>query len=492
MKRKMSTLEMQGRRSAAARRRNLTGSKALLVVVSLAAGVQIHLVGQISVAEFFYVLYTAYIVACHREYWRIREYATLTKLYAGLLAAQVVSEFMVGNEMGNTLRGLAVTVMSFCHLTFLVTLFMKDRSLVAWAIAGELLVRIVFPSTFQGDVGESLSGEDATFLKFVVAPTLVNILLFVSVIWRVRVMPVVMIYTGLLFVVCGARSMGLLTFLTGLVLWFFLSGKRISKKKIARYAVIILVGGYGMYALYASAVLSGKITAGNTAQLLHAKDPYNPLNLLMQGRSEMFIGWYAFMDKPLFGHGAWAEDPGLKYHKLYDKVRSDTDEKPFDAANFSGVNVIPTHSVIIGYGMYNGIAAFVIIIAIIYFFLKRGFRLILYSKDRYLVVIAFYFLSICWNSLFSPVSHFRYGLPINFAFILVSYWEYMIRLRKERRAAEERLAAERAEESNGGEEKRRVDAEAREADGTRKCKGDVTGEEQEVAREKEERTDVER
>lgn len=41
-------------------------------------------------------------------------------------------------------------------------------------------------------------------------------------------------------------------------------------------------------------------------------------------------------------------------------------------------------------------------------------------------------------------------------------------------------------------EERSVDAEAREADGTRKCKGDVTGEEQEVTREKEERTDVER
>lgn len=41
-------------------------------------------------------------------------------------------------------------------------------------------------------------------------------------------------------------------------------------------------------------------------------------------------------------------------------------------------------------------------------------------------------------------------------------------------------------------EERSVDAEAREADGTRKCKGDVTGEEQEVTREKEERTDIER
>lgn len=447
---------MQGRRSAAARRRSLTGSKVLLVVVGLAAGVQIHLVGQISVAELFYVLYTAYIVACHREYWRIREYATLTKLYGCLLAAQVVSEFMVGNEMGNTLRGLAVTVMSFCHLTFLVTLFMKDRGLVAWLLIGGLIAGVLFPSSMEGTAEAALSGDNASYLKFVIAWRITNVLLIISIFWRVRVMPFVMMFVALVFIVAGARSAGLALFFTGLVSWFFLSRRQIkmSKAKIRQYIIAFCVIGYGAYVVYVNNVLSGKITAGNSEQLLHAKDPYNPVNLLMQGRSEMFIGWIAFMDKPLFGHGAWAEDPGLKYHMLYDKVRGDTDGKPFDTASFSGVNVIPTHSVIIGYAMYNGIAAFVIIIAIIYFFLKRGLRLILYSKDRYLIVIAFYFLSICWNSLFSPHSYFRYGLPICFAFILVSYWEYMIRLRKARRAAEERLAAERAEESNGGEEKR--------------------------------------
>lgn len=399
--------------------------KILLVLLGIGGGVKVHLVGEISISEFFYVLYFMYFFCFHKDFWKIREYKTVTLLYVGLLASQIVSEIAVGNTPDNALRGIAVTVVSFCYLTFLIKMFMIDRSLVLWVIVGIIFRYVLWPSSFEDSLEASLENENAKFFKSFLCPVISNILLAVSVLWHVRILPQIMLFFALIFFIVGARSSALILFMAAFVSWFFLSGKRISKKKLTRSIMTILILSYGLYVVYANAVLSGQITGGNSTQLINSSNPYNPFNLLKQGRSEVFIGWIAFMDKPLFGHGSWAQDVGYKYHTLYSKIRND-DEK-FDRMTFTGHDVIPTHSVIISMGTMNGILAFAFMLAIIYFFLKRGIRLILYSNDRYLIVISFFFFSLCWNSLFSPLSHFRGTLPLYMAFILVSYILYIRR-----------------------------------------------------------------
>ena len=392
--------------------------RAFLVLFHFGFGVKVQFIGSISLSEFFLVGYFVYFVIAHSEYWQLREYRVLTWLYAGLLLAQVVAEFMVGNEWRNALKGIAVTIVSFCHVTFLLQVFLKDRKLILWMLLGTILAMLVLPNNNYDEEEASLAmDERATFLKFYVAPLVGNILGVLVLLWKRKItMTYVYMVVGFLFVIFGARSSGIMTLFAGLISWFLMSGRRINTRMLAGYGVIIAIVGYGLYVVYVNEVLAGNITRGNSSQLKTLENPYNPMALLAQGRGEVFVGWVAFMDKPLWGHGSWAKDPGWKYHKLMNKNHGN---RGFNLAAV-GTNVVPTHSVLIGAGTMNGIFAFVFMAAILIFFLKRGFGL-MYSRDPLLILIVSHILNIIWNSIFSPISHFRQSLPLYFAFLFASW-----------------------------------------------------------------------
>lgn len=89
-----------------------------------------------------------------------------------------------------------------------------------------------------------------------------------------------------------------------------------NKKALIAASVLLLLAGYGFYVYYVNRVIAGEITSGNSQQLLVCKNPYNPLELLMAGRSEVWVGWQAFMDKFWLGHGAWPYDTTGHYQRL--------------------------------------------------------------------------------------------------------------------------------------------------------------------------------
>lgn len=147
-------------------------------------------------------------------------------------------------------------------------------------------------------------------------------------------------------------------------------------------------------------------------KLIETIEHDNPINLLVMGRTETFVGWVAFMDKPLFGHGAWVKDETGKYQSLMIKFKKSNQ-------SVMGIGLIPSHSVLIGAGMQNGILAFIFMGSILILFLKNGIKS-LNKNDPYLIIIISFIISIIWIGLFSPVSHFRLTLPLFFAFLLVS------------------------------------------------------------------------
>lgn len=140
--------------------------------------------------------------------------------------------------------------------------------------------------------------------------------------------------------------------------------------------------------------------------------------MLITGRTETFVGYVAFIDKPLTGWGAWSKDPNWKYHILASYMGNKDD---FNFANTNHiVDIIPSHSVIIGYAMQNGVFAFIAILLIILFVI----RMALYSikkNDYYNYALMYFLIVLCWNGLFSPLSHFRLSLPLYMSFILVRY-----------------------------------------------------------------------
>jgi hypothetical protein len=387
--------------------------KIIILLIEIGFGVTFNFIGVISLSEL--ILFGTCIFYIKKELFiKYPILIKITWLYLGLIASQIISEIVIGNTFNNSLKGIAVTVVSYLHFVFLFSFFVKDRYLIKYVIIGFIVKFLIFGSSFEGSLSGVLQGGNSAFLKFYLAPLVSQVLLLTSLYLRKKHMKIIFIVLGILFVFFGARSSGAFIMLTGLVGYFVLKNKkRINFKKLLSLVLLLGFITFGGYVFYVNSVLKGEITAGNSEQIKKIDNPYNPINLLMMGRTETFVGAIAFMDKPFFGHGAWATDVSGKYKLLIFKLR-DSDFRETDR------DLIPAHSVLIGSASANGILAFLFMGYILSMFFIKGIKSI-DKNDPFLFIIISYVFSLLWNGLFSPLAHFRFYLPLPFAFLLASY-----------------------------------------------------------------------
>ena len=166
-----------------------------------------------------------------------------------------------------------------------------------------------------------------------------------------------------------------------------------------------------------SQVLSGNITSGNSWQIFLCKNPYNPLELLLVGRSEAWVGWQAFMDKFWFGHGAWAYDSTGRYQRMMLEMHDEL--QTMTRSQMSLHYLIPSHSVLIGSGMKNGIFAFLAMAIIIVYFTWKGMASFIKCDERNKLILIYTTLEMSTMALFSPQSHFRLTMSVAFAIIFI-------------------------------------------------------------------------
>lgn len=397
----------------------MTKKKQLLILLfEIGYGLTFNIGGTLALSEFFLIFYFLFYLSNFRFFLKVPEIRNITKLYIALFLAQFISEIYVGNPFKNSVKILAVTFMSYLHFTFLLWYFFKDRKYVLYALAGFALRFLIFGSKIEAEASfeEVAGGEAGTYVKFILVNLVFPPLLIISVFFKNKMKTVYLIgATGLLFVVLGARSSGALFTLTGVLGFFILRGKKFNKTAVVRIISMVAILGYSFYSIYISNVLSDSITSGNSWQIKQLESPYNPLNLLIMGRTQTFIGAIAFMDKFWTGHGAWKRDTTGKYLMMNHKLKG-VDYKPLS----KGVPLVPAHSVIIGAGVRNGVLAFVCMFLILFKFLKIGGKAIS-KNDPYLMVIIYFIFQILWNGIFSPIGHFRASFPLYFSFLLMTY-----------------------------------------------------------------------
>ena len=269
-------------------------------------------------------------------------------------------------------------------------------------------------------MNDASMSDDPTsvYLKFYLAPLLTNIGLLASFFLKGKFDSIVFLILGIVFIVLGARSSGLMAFLTGLFVYFYSLHISLIKKNWKICLIPIALIAYGGYYFYVDAVLNGDIKSGNSEQLLRTENPYNPLNLLITGRPEVFAGSIAFTDHPLFGCGTWCSD--LKYGYKYHAIATTFANSNFNIANI-GDDAIPSHSVVIGYAMQNGIVPLILIILILGNSLKYAFKSYRDTEPIFLVPLILFIMETLWNGLFSPLSHFRLSLPLYMSFMFANY-----------------------------------------------------------------------
>lgn len=414
--------------------------KILILLFELGFALKFNIVGTISISELFLICAAPFYLPTIK--WKEKDLFTILVLYVALFCAQLISEVIVGNSMGNMMKGLAVTVVSFLHFAFLFKFLKKDKSLITFIVLSIVISQlIVGPEDFIRERELSLEdvamGTGAALLKFYIAPLLINVMLLFSIIFKRNIFPMLLILMGLVFVILGARSAGMLSFLTGVVAMLAeFKPKLFSRRNLPKTIGIIALCSYILYVIYVSVSLNGAIASGNTKQLLVCNNPYNPLELLIRGRAETWVGWRAFQDKFLFGHGAWAYDYTGHYRQMMQELHSST-QGGITETDY----LVPSHSLIIGTGVANGLLAFLLIIALIGYFFKSGIFSIGKVEKKYRLVFIYSLLILVWDAMFSPISHFRQTIPLYCAMI------FILQRRKKRRIEQNLTPCPKTEES---------------------------------------------
>ena len=223
------------------------------------------------------------------------------------------------------------------------------------------------------------------------------------------------VFLGGLFVTLGTRSFGSFFFLPGAFSLLIANNKSLRDYRVV--LPIMLIVGYSFYCLYTYLVLNGEITSGNTFQTLNVINPYNPVNLLISGRTEIFAQWIAFTQKPLWGWGSWPDDPNMYFHRLIITFKNLESGVVLD-----NEDSIPNHSIIVGSGMTHGIFALIAMFSI-FVLIMKSFISILYAKPigaAFALCNRRLFFGTMW---FSPPSSFRYNIPVDIVLILLIFNE---------------------------------------------------------------------
>jgi hypothetical protein len=396
----------------------------VIFVFSILSNTRINLIGQLPLSEIF-----AFFACFSKKYWKgvfsIDDVKKINFAYFFFLIFQVISDIFNRTDLQNASRGAANILVAILVFNFLVTLLNKSQYAIIYFLIGQILSLILFTPSNEG-----LSLEDMGFFKFRLAPILNNVVLIVAFLVienrknKGYFLFFLFLIYGLFCMAYDYRSNGMLMILTGTILTMNKFIIRFRRSNILLFSIFILSVFQFLYVFYVNEVISGEIGGKHSKeQLANLENPYNPINLLLSGRTEVYGATMAIKDKPFIGFGSWAEDKKGKYTKIILKLKGQLD-KSSTTYNKQGRLIIPSHSVLFGAWVSAGLGAFICIFFIFFIFIKRGFYLLkspyLYNNPI-LPIIIFFLLNGFWTFLFSPLPHIRQTLPIFVGLVVVIY-----------------------------------------------------------------------
>ena len=123
----------------------------IILWFELGCGIKFNIIGQISISELFLFVYVPFILS--KVKWKKAvELRKITIAYVVLFFFQVLSEYMVGNDLQSVLKGLAVTIVSYFHFMFLTYYLSKQKSLILAIVFSQVIMKLAFGTTFEDQV----------------------------------------------------------------------------------------------------------------------------------------------------------------------------------------------------------------------------------------------------------------------------------------------------------------------------------------------------
>jgi hypothetical protein len=388
-------------------------SNIILIVYWFLNKVTINIIGQFILSEVFsIILFPFYSVKrLFQEFIGIKG---IVLGFCALLFFQIVSDFINQTAFADFSRGWAAIIFSCLSFLTLSRFISLDNDGILVSLLSLFILNILFG---RGTMDASLIAEDSNYFKVRYTPFLNPLFLMISYFiykYRNYISTVIwFILIGFFYFYMDARSNGLFYFFTGIIL-FFRQLKVDFNLRLLLFLVLIFGVGL-LYVLYVYSVLNLGFGGKNAFnQLSNSPNPFNPVWLLVYGRTEVIVLLSTIYDNPIFGSGSWAKD----HSGLYANFASD----------FTGLklqtdtNVINPHSIFFGYWAFAGIGGFISILFIYLRLSKMYFKI--YKSELqilYFPILTYFFCEITWMFLFSPIGEMRVSFPFIAALILIAF-----------------------------------------------------------------------
>lgn len=295
-----------------------------------------------------------------------------------------------------------------------------------------LLTFLVFTAAAKGLLGEASYGEalqeyavtfeniqeNTNIFKVRIEPALTPFMILVACLFSKNSLKsaiYIFAITGAFYLMLDARSSGLVFLFAAVLLARIQLGINLRRRSFLMVLATVLVAALG-YTAYVKYTLAYNPTGHNGTQLQQLDNPYNPLGLMTQGRSEWSVMPLAISERPFLGWGSWAEDRDLRFSSIRAEKASSDFSASFDAQK--NRTYIPAHSLVGSAWLWSGILAFGLMVWLLIIVWGMLRQLSVFSSPL-MPAAAVLIMSFFWSFFFSPPMVVRLSFPIALATLIV-------------------------------------------------------------------------
>jgi len=386
--------------------------------ITFDVGVRLYLAEVISIIGLLFVNWTS-------SFTRHPMARQIVGSYVLWVVAIVIADGVNEVALFDSARNAATPIIGACSLLFVLAVLSRNPNALLSFLTASVIAKGVLGEASYGDTFAELSfsfdtvTQNTNYFKVRIDPFLTPALLLVACLLARKSL----LYAGAVFFAASvaylaldARSSGGMFFLSALALVAVHFRFRPKFGSIVAVGAIAAVVGYVAHVGYVNYTFTHNPDGHNGRQLARMENPYNPVELLLMGRSEWQVMTTAIAERPIFGWGSWAIDTGYRFAYL----RADRTGE----VNFGGYvtsvtgDYIPVHSVVGSAWVWSGLLGFIALAWLFRSVLVMS-RWLPYVRSSLAPASIFMTLFLSWHFFFSPPQHVRLSFPITLATLLV-------------------------------------------------------------------------
>lgn len=339
--------------------------------------------------------------------------------YVLWIIATFVSDLINATNSFDMLRNIATPVIGGCSLIFVLAVLSRNLNALITFLAVTVVLKGIFGEPLYGDSfsDNALSWEgiqaDTNFFKVRFEPFITPFLLLITCLFFRKSLKKSIIFflvATVLYFFLDSRSIALVFLLTTIFLILAVLNYRPKFNQILKACIFAALIAYIAYLGYVVYTLTYNSEGHGGKQLLQLSNPYNPIELILVGRSEWLIILAAVYERPLFGWGSWAQDTTGSFGYL---------QELWLGHDIETTSIyIPVHSTLGSAWAWSGLLGLIAMLWLFLSILKMVIRLP-NVKSKFFPVVAFFSILMIWHFFFSPPQSVRLFFPIALASLIV-------------------------------------------------------------------------